>query len=223
MTSKLYQFINGLRSCLSCGIQVQITDEMLCPWCLEKLEILNGTKASELNKYRTYLYKWRKDQSPILNALVLSLKKWNWPQTYAAYAQKLIIRAQASGFQFTEDTVIIHAPSRAPNKKDHAYQLAVHISLITGSPLQLALKRQCREYLEQKTRTKQGRFSLRFDRNENFTQLNFADKQILFVDDVITTGATARAAYLALGRPKRFHVWVIASRTSLAEEDYDLV
>jgi len=35
---------------------------------------------------------------------------------------------------------------------------------------------------------------------------------VIFVDDVITTGATARAAWLSLGRPERFVVWSLARR-----------
>ena len=38
----------------------------------------------------------------------------------------------------------------------------------------------------------------------------------IFADDVITTGATALAAYMALGDPPSFEVWTLACRPKLA-------
>lgn len=43
-----------------------------------------------------------------------------------------------------------------------------------------------------------------------------AQKTVVFVDDVITTGSTAMAAYMALGDPENFEVWTLASRPKLA-------
>lgn len=41
-------------------------------------------------------------------------------------------------------------------------------------------------------------------------------KSIVFADDVITSGATAMAAYMALGDPDGFEVWTLAARPRLA-------
>jgi len=44
----------------------------------------------------------------------------------------------------------------------------------------------------------------------------YAQKTVVFVDDVITTGSTAMAAYIALGDPENFEVWTLAHRPKLA-------
>lgn len=45
---------------------------------------------------------------------------------------------------------------------------------------------------------------------------NALTDSVIFVDDIITSGATAQAAYEALGRPKHYQVWTLASRPKLA-------
>jgi predicted amidophosphoribosyltransferase len=39
---------------------------------------------------------------------------------------------------------------------------------------------------------------------------------LVFVDDVVTSGATAMAAFMALADPLKFEVWTIANRPKLA-------
>lgn len=41
-------------------------------------------------------------------------------------------------------------------------------------------------------------------------------RRIVFADDVITSGATAMAAYMALGDPDQFEVWTLVARPRLA-------
>ncbi len=45
----------------------------------------------------------------------------------------------------------------------------------------------------------------------------------IFADDIITTGATARAAHKALGTPKHFEVWVLAQRALSCGASRDLL
>lgn len=71
---------------------------------------------------------------------------------------------------------------------------------------------------------KQKRLS-KFDRMKNtviLKNINLAEsfpdwknKNILFIDDVLTTGSTALAAYKALGCPKHFKVLVLAYRPKI--------
>ena len=45
---------------------------------------------------------------------------------------------------------------------------------------------------------------------------SFPSRRIVFADDVITSGATAMAAYMALGDPDQFEVWTLVARPRLA-------
>jgi predicted amidophosphoribosyltransferase len=62
------------------------------------------------------------------------------------------------------------------------------------------------------------RFQLRVDRQTVQDLLASSPGPIVFVDDVITSGATAMAAYMALEDPSRFEVWTLANRPKLARQ-----
>jgi len=65
----------------------------------------------------------------------------------------------------------------------------------------------------QKLKSASERRSRRFIKEEKFSGRNVP---WVFVDDVITTGSTARAAWQALGQPDSFEVWTLACRPKLA-------
>jgi predicted amidophosphoribosyltransferase len=50
----------------------------------------------------------------------------------------------------------------------------------------------------------------------NHAEASKVAKRIVFADDVITTGSTAMAAYMAMGDPDRFEVWTLVARPRLA-------
>jgi predicted amidophosphoribosyltransferase len=59
----------------------------------------------------------------------------------------------------------------------------------------------------------------RFGLKEHFAMLELeqlASKRIVFADDVVTSGSTAMAAYMALGDPVNFEVWSLVARPRLA-------
>lgn len=65
-------------------------------------------------------------------------------------------------------------------------------------------------------RTAIERSERRFLLKDPRTNQNACRGPFLFADDVITTGSTAIAAYMALGDPSDFEVWTMVNRPRLA-------
>ncbi|MES2857361.1 MAG: hypothetical protein V4692_15935 [Bdellovibrionota bacterium] len=112
--------------------------------------------------------------------------------------------------------VFIPAPS---SKKDHAFLLAKVASSLTRSeyfsPLEAIgdLRRQRDKSKEERSNRE---FRIKTDMVNLVNDLVDSRRQFIFIDDVITTGATVLAAFEALGRPKKFEAWSLARRPRLA-------
>ncbi|GIL17123.1 MAG: hypothetical protein BroJett040_08740 [Oligoflexia bacterium] len=213
MQRVLQKIYLSLQSCLNCGSQVRISELLLCPDCQEKILFYSD---QDQGIDRLSLYTWIPNRSSIVSRVVMNLKGHHYMFVYLAYADLLLERAKQKEIRISADTIIVPAPPRRTGDRDHAHHLAEAISLRTGCVLALALERESAEM--QKNLSRQERQKSQMKLHEKFTQDAVRGRGILFVDDIITTGATARAAWLALGSPKRFHIWTLANRSSLAEK-----
>ena len=102
---------------------------------------------------------------------------------------------------------LVPVPARGP--RNHALGLCRALAALTGRPIadEIVIKKGP----AQKGLGRRERERLRLGRSGNsFTSA-------LIVDDVTTTGATARAAHRALGRPGICEVWCLLDRTSAAD------
>jgi len=108
-----------------------------------------------------------------------------------------------------QDILWIPAPAKKPNHVDHAVELAMALQKICGGELFVELRRSNEESQKAKSREDRKEFRCYLDSDKTY---DFKNKQLIFVDDIITTGSTAYAAYVALGRPKDFFVMTVANR-----------
>jgi predicted amidophosphoribosyltransferase len=121
------------------------------------------------------------------------------------------------------DAVLIPAPAR---RFDHsvlwAHALAEQTRWSTRTCLEDVTPRQ-----ERQKELRVGERGLRrFRLQEDFAHAEIharnkethesLPKRIIFADDVVTSGSTAMAAFMALGDPDRFEVWSLVARPRLA-------
>jgi predicted amidophosphoribosyltransferase len=142
------------------------------------------------------LFSWEQDQNLILNQLIMNLKGSKQERAYKYYG-KIIATKLSAVISKADNWLICPCPSWN-YQKDHAYYLAKALSEELGISLAFPLSNGIRK-TESKELSKSERLnnvSERFIINngffEKFTGAN--ETHILFVDDVITTGATLLAA-----------------------------
>jgi predicted amidophosphoribosyltransferase len=87
----------------------------------------------------------------------------------------------------------------------------------------LPLLKRSRPELEQKALDRASRQQVTMEladgvSSRRLKQLSRKGWKFVFADDVFTTGATARAAWKALGEPKPFQIWTLSYRASLRSD-----
>lgn len=155
------------------------------------------------------LYNWKKDEI-FLGAILKKLKNNNAKKETYAFFSALMAEKIISDFKWsflTSETIIVPAPS-ANSQADHAFLLASSLGEQLGLKVANLLLRDTSKS-SQKQKTKKMRKQIKMKRVVGDIVV---PESIIFVDDVITTGATAQAGWEILGFPAKFLAISIAKR-----------
>jgi predicted amidophosphoribosyltransferase len=167
-----------------------------------------------------------------IQRLVLSMKVRPRPMTLRLWARELSLALAAEWG--SKEFCIVHPPGRSGRReRDHAGGLAWAVAKSLRVQLGPELIRvHERRSWGQKRAGRDARRELQFKTvetaSENFTEHdreNLCELHlkvgvpIVFIDDVLTSGATAEAAWRALGEPAKFQAWSIFGRDRLDSEE----
>jgi len=219
--------------CCSCGAPT-FRNSFLCRHCLSITFNLNGSIVSNnylyISKNKFCCLSLGTYSSHEVRTWVRALKNGGTNEDYIRIARTWLVRRNFnSEFSLNFPITIIPSPSHIIGAKDHAFCLAKALSDVTGWHLNNILEFKNTEIQAQKGKTLNERKQRVFKLRENIKILtknpnefienvqNVHIGTIIFVDDVVTTGNTALAAWKALQHPINFEIWCIAiqPRTNL--------
>jgi predicted amidophosphoribosyltransferase len=192
--------LRWLKSCASCG-SYQAPIDGFCRNCMSAL--LLQTSNLHLTSMSSFsclsLFKWN-DQNEKAGLLVKALKGRNSRMAYAKLAIDFMGRL---GKPVKPNSLLVVPPSKRGDS-DHAHAFALGIATLTG---QTVVSPFISSQVDQKKLSKSERILLKYK-----VKSPVRSEAFIFVDDLLTTGSTARAAWNALGRPKHFSAWTLACR-----------
>lgn len=211
-----WSFDGYFRSCCLC--RRPSGGEALCPSCTrEAISHMGPFLTSE--QFVTFaMFLWEDRQNHFVEQLVLSLKANKDPSLLASLTGHLLAKDSANILRQQLDGALLVAAPSQDGGEDHASSLAKSLSEYIPIGVAPRIFKRRKGSPANKSLRKRERLSL--------TKLEIADEagfegvqkairkgqKVVLVDDVMTTGATAREVYALLGEPKYFSAFVLAYR-----------
>lgn len=212
-----------LRSCAICGHFVPPIDTY-CRVCWKALGRRQNRGVELYQGHRPFpvysLYLWSEAAAPWVSAAIFGFKGGREARAAEILAGRFSFERSSLGLCRPCAFIV---PPRSGKRRDHAWLFARSLAEQWGAPLfDIFEQSQKTNRKSQKSQDlaerAECRFQLRVDRQTVQDLLAPSPGPIVFVDDVITSGATAMAAYMALEDPSRFEVWTLANRPKLARQ-----
>lgn len=166
-------------------------------------------------------YEWKPGESDLLSRMFLALKDRRSSGAWTYHAEQFA--RQRIGELGQRPIWIVPAPSRLETQKDHAYLWGEALAYLMGAEFKPCLARASDSHQRGGDRAERALIEMRLREKYTGTLASSSEALLVFVDDIYTTGATARAAYRALGSPPHFEVWVLAHRSLSCGASGDLL
>lgn len=217
--NSILRFIE-LGTCLFCG-RMSISDKGVCKLCDGKIcPKQEGLLKSRVENIPVLaIYEWAPGKSDAFSQWILSLKRAPL-RKWRALAEEFVLQGVAE-LPRQSNLCLVPAPAREPSRR-HAQLWAQALQQVghwqTLDILSIKQSDNGMRLGPQKKRRRKERKEVAFIVSEKITTLSKSTTEIpsfVFVDDIVTTGSTALAAWQGLGRPENFQVWCVANRPSL--------
>lgn len=175
-----------------------------CERCHQKnlVQFRNETRIRIENLNVKSLFRWPPGESDALSSLILQMKE-EPVDTWKIWALEFMTQLE----QTSKKTILVSSESSSGKK--HAQNFAAALSSYLDYPHVCPLRPK-QAGKNQKELKRLERSQREFDLSVEFSKPPHT--RIIFVDDVVTTGQTAQAAYRALKEPYDFEVWSLIYR-----------
>ena len=216
------QLMKYLRACAVCKTYFPPT-HWLCSLCWKALEqeyhCSNKVYRTEKTFPHLRLLDWHEDNHNLIHCFANSLKQGAPNFIFKRIGLEMVSRfIHLNLWNKKTLPLFIPSPPSSNSNPDHAFLLAKALSFYFGGEVLSILKKDLSLGL-QKTKSKRERAAIQMTKENTAPITN----PIVFVDDILTTGSTARAAFQALNKPKNFFIFTLIWRRFLdkksSEED----
>jgi predicted amidophosphoribosyltransferase len=203
------EWIDFFRNCKHCGFGISNNGfkkiDFFCNICWAKLEKYKTKDHVVIYKTPEILVRplflWDEKEC-IVKDLIHGLKGGTPKKVLETLSLEFSNR-----FTADRETVVIPVPSSKVGEKDHSYVMAKVIS--EGQNLELW---DGLEWKYKKTNQKFLSKTERFVSEMRTTKSLSIQRRVILIDDLVTTGATAMAAYKAFKGLNQIEVWSLACR-----------
>ncbi len=160
----------------------------------------------------TSLFSWEPNSNRLLSNLLMAQKDGNLSSAIEYYAK--ILASKAKPVAQDRSIYFIPCPAGAPDR-NHAQILAEKIAEAVGASV-LECLIWADSSIEPKIEQKKAKLRERQNRSLRLVRSaippDFGKAHVIFIDDIVTTGSTAKAAKNALAISGPLEVWALAYR-----------
>jgi predicted amidophosphoribosyltransferase len=202
-------------ACLNCGsffprpsLFCQPCEEALltAEFCGMKLESTEGLTHSSL-------FDWVPERSDALSKLFLILKGHRQKKAWEQWAFLFWVQKRP---QLYQGRLHFFSAPGSSGQPDHAYYFAQALAHFSGGEFHGSLKKERSTHQRGRSRSQRARLQV-------LENVKIPEGRLILVDDILTTGATAKACHRALGESSKFEVWTLGKRSLACEGIGDLL